>query len=122
MQVTTKNSFYKKIQITENFMINNDPKNKWFMTNDGKIIAMKNVSYTCNDYVINGSRIQNKRNFFISPFQSAKLNIYVSDGRFFNTLEEFKLCEIKCKMFAIDYNNEKVFFPLLHTMQDNKNN
>lgn len=111
---------YKKIHVAENFMLCNDNKNNWFMTYDEKIVSMENVRLINNSYIIAGFSIMDKENFFISPLQSSKLNIYKSDGRL-NSLSQYKLSEIKCKLFSMNYHDEKVFFPILHTVRESSN-
>lgn len=108
------NKLYSKIYLTNGFLLSTSAKNKWFMTNDKHIIAMKYAFCINEKFSIFGDIIKHKYDFFELPIKSSYLNIYVSDGSF-AACSLFELRDIKCKLVSMKYHNQIVFFPLLHT-------
>lgn len=108
--------FYGKIEF-EHFMLSSNNENKWFLTNDNEIVALKYVICASSDHklYIYGVSLTNAYDFFKDPITSSTLNIYCSDCST-NIPQLYRLNDIKCKLVSIFYKNLTVFFPLLHTL------
>lgn len=109
---------FKQVEYKPNAMISSrttNGKDKWFLTHDNVIIEFHFIAKKNENYIVRGSALQNKRNFFETPFDSKNLNIFLSDGKL-NEFQYFELSAIKAKMFCLPYEKEWVFVPLLHTL------
>ena len=110
---------YKTIYVSENIMLSNNIKNKWFMTTDNIIIELMYVMQDKEGYYVYGAGIKNYADFFILPFKSSNINIYECKDKSkndFSLPKSYRLDQIKCKLFAIEWKDKLVFFPLLHTL------
>lgn len=87
-------------------------KDRCFMTIDHEIIEI--VSQTDNSLII-GKSVKDLRNFFVQPFSSSNINIFVATGEK-NDPKPYQITSIKCKMISLPYHNKQVFMPLLHTL------
>lgn len=138
-------TLYNKIIFGNCFMLSNDEKNSWFLTNSGEIVSMKHALTKNYTIYIRGFSINNKKDLFAKPFASSKLNIFRTEGVYtdddtqitfvhsFKEQREYKLSEIKCKLFSLrhettrDKNHKNkhhifyAFFPLIHTLDVNVN-
>lgn len=108
---------YKKIYLSEQFVLSNDRSNKWFLTKCAQIVEMINITFNEGILSIYGKPIKTKNAFFKKPFLSSHMDIYSSNKPTFDTARLFKINTIKCKLFSINLKNEVVFIPLLHTLQ-----
>lgn len=113
-----ENNNFKFIQITPNvFLQVRKIGDKWFMTKDNQIVEMHYVTIQNNSHLICGSPIQNKTDFFKSPYSSNKTDIYISDGK----CEEkkfYNVNQIKAKLSCLSYENQYVFMPILHSIDE----
>lgn len=93
----------------------NNNKNKWFLTKKNEIVKMINAEYCDNELFVNDSAIKRKTDFFNEPFQSSLINLYISvDGDCYPP-KFYQPTDIKCKLMCLNYQNQKVFLPILHT-------
>lgn len=114
------NGVYAYLNLTKDFVLRTNDKNKWFMTKGGDIVKMLNATYFKQKIHIFGERVNNKYDFFVKPFASSKINIFASkiDEHSSNMVRNlYSLSDIKCKIFCIEIShNEFVFLPLIHTL------
>lgn len=129
-------SIYAEIQLNE-FIINNSDGNKYFLTDDLKIVQTKFIvlNEQSRDVFIYGSAYKTLKDFFEIPFESRYLHIYIAENDL-SPSKLFKIESIKAKMFALPYagdylqddydsdiddeemQKEKiVFVPLIHTLK-----
>lgn len=110
------NLVYKSLKYKAGGTLTSTAKNKWFLTTSNNIVEFEYVITDVNrKTLIRGSPLKNSKNFFVKPFDSKHLNIFLSDGDK-NEPQYFELNNIKAKMFCIPYENKFVFTPLLHTL------
>lgn len=107
--------FFCKVEF-KNFVLSADKYNKWFLTKDNTVVAMKYVSLENGAAYIFGNPVESLSNVFETPINSSFLNIYKAIN--FNTciLNLYTISKIKCKLVYVEFNNEMFFFPLLHTL------
>nr|CAI5844559.1 unnamed protein product [Callosobruchus analis] len=127
-QLPECDGIYNEVYIGKDFLLKVDEKNCYFMTNNNDIVVMINATYLSKEAKIYGKSIKNKYDFFNQPFASSQLNIYASRCKKIcadieatplldtNTPRLYSLHEVKCKLFCINYHDECVFMPLLHTL------
>lgn len=109
---------YQQVEFKQNAVLSSfkgNAKDKWFITHRNEIVEFHFIVKRNGNYDIHGSALKNTQNFFENPFDSRRLNIFLSDGEL-NNYKYFKLNEIKAKMFCMPYGNMWVFVPLLHTL------
>lgn len=106
---------YKHLNIKNVVFSNRRLGDKWFMTNSGEIVEFKCVMNIKNETIICGSPLKEKKDFFIKPFKSSFIDIYLCEKESEND-RPYQLNEIKCKMFCLCYDDKFVFVPLLHTL------
>lgn len=104
-----------KILLNDNFALANDKKNKYFLTIDNKIVAMKNATYFNDKIHIFGESVKYSSDFFVKPFLSSYLDIYSCKSDL-NPPMLYPLENIKCKMVSLTHENQIIFVPLLHTI------
>lgn len=123
-KVTKSNvEFKKKCQIInghifkevvfEDFKINNNNRDQWFLNQDSEIC--KFVYCKSNRIEICARKIVKKKEFYNLPISSEHFNIFVSDG---TLSDEFliPLSNVKCKNLSMPLDNEWIFAPLRHSM------
>lgn len=118
LSLISKCKSYDKIYLCDGFMLSNNKKNQWFMTNDDQIVKMLHVVVLQNKAQMYGESIRHLKNFFHSPIESKHLNIFCSSEDF-NVPCYYDISDIKCKMVCLDFNSKLVFLPLLHTLDIN---
>lgn len=102
--------------IFSNFIIKNNNRDNWFLTKNKEIVSFTKIIFDQNTkfYSIFGQKIIHKTDFYEYPIKSSKLDIFSSNGSL-DAISE-KLEDIHSKLFCItDTQNNKVFFPILHT-------
>jgi len=127
--LTTCKNAYKRLHLTNNFVLSSDNKNRYFMTKNEQIASMINATYFKNKIYIYDANLKSKYNFFVKLFASSRLNIFASKGIIDKNSEGhtkyicdfsnpilYSLSDIKCKLFCLPYHNEFIFIPLLHTL------
>lgn len=92
-------------------------KDKWFLTFNNEIVEFSHVSKNVREQnIIIGSPAENVGLFFEKPFRSSYLNIFLCGSEKADP-KEYKLSEIKAKMFCLNLNDSQfVFIPLLHSL------
>lgn len=127
--VPTCSNAYKRLYLTNDFVLSSDNKNRYFLTNNGQIVSMINATYFKDRIHVYDANLKSKYNFFVKPFASSRLNIFASkriihknSERHIKYISDFSdptlysLNDIKCKLFCLSYHNEFIFIPLLHTL------
>lgn len=108
-------SKYKKVQLRD-FCISMRAGDQWFMDKKDRIIMFQYASKIDNETILYGTEIIQKEDFFKTPINSSKINIYFSNAN--EKREVFcRATNIKCKMFCLPYQSGFVFQPLLHTLK-----
>ncbi|XP_055590709.1 uncharacterized protein LOC129742793, partial [Uranotaenia lowii] len=106
----------KVLDINETFSLSNTDKNAWFLTNDNQIVRFENVVES-NKLIINGRQLALQEDFFIYPFASSFLYIYVGHLRSLSKeYSKLSVDDIKCKLVSIEHKDKRVFVPLVHTI------
>lgn len=101
------------------FSINTTAGNKWFITNDDKIVEFTEAIEMCDNEnqphrVIRGRPIINCIDYFIKPIKSSYLGIYKSSKCEYGDFQTFELNEIETKIFCIkNVDGENVFISML---------
>ena len=103
-------NMYNSIHMAEDFILSNNAKNKWFLTNSLEVVSMKYATRIKGQFNIHGNLIKNTSDFFKKPLRSSNLHIYALP------LKIYTLSDIKCKIFCLKYRNELIFFPLIHAL------
>lgn len=70
-----------------------------------------------NYYLICGKVIEDKADFFTKPYASNRTDIYISHG-ICTEAEMYNINGIKAKMMCISYNEQFVFIPILHSIDE----
>ncbi|XP_055539699.1 uncharacterized protein LOC129726711 [Wyeomyia smithii] len=105
------------IVISREFTLTQQFSDKWFLTKDTKIAAMK---YADSDGIY-GSEIAEFTNLFDYPLVSSCINVFVGTNEYkFGELKHYTLDKIFCKLVAITVYEETAFIPLLHTLPSNE--
>ena len=107
--------FFYKIEF-ETFALSQEKSDKWFLTTNNQVVAMKHVILKNGTPYISGSSVENLDNVFETPIRSSYLNIF--KGILGNTKASnfYPITSIKSKLVAVEYGNEMFFFPLIHTL------
>lgn len=109
------NVLFGQIEYKANVTLNDNIKNKWFLTKNGVVVQFEFVFELAGAYVIRGRPLKYSDNFFTNPFDSKYLDICISDGEC-STSEDYHLESIKCKLFCIKCDDKFVYIPLLHSL------
>lgn len=113
-------SVFKFIRITPDVYFSvRKTGDKWLLTKSGDIVEMQHAIRIDNSYFISGLPIKHKIDFFVRPYPSHKTDIYLSNGEK-NSEKLFEYREIKSKMMCISHNENFVFIPILHSLDECK--
>lgn len=117
--VSESRKMFQTIRIKPDFTLSSRNDNDaWFLTNTNDIVKMKYVVQENNTLTIVGCQIVNeKRSFFEKPIESSKLDIYTTN-KISDELSFYCLKSIKSKMMRLSYDQNFVFLPLLHTIEN----
>lgn len=107
---------FHKLFLKNGIILTSENNDKWFLTEDNEIVGMINATYYNKEIHIYGESMKNKHNFFQQPINSSYLNIYATTIER-NKPKLYNLNEIKFKLVSLNYNDELVFIPLLHTIE-----
>lgn len=113
----TNHLFYSYISLgTDSFLCSRKWGDKWFLTKDDNIVEFLFSVKQNEKYFLNGLPLKNKTNFFVTPFSSHIINIYLADS---DKLEAryYSIEDVKAKMVCLSYKNQFVLLPLLHTLK-----
>lgn len=106
---------FKELIIKAGTTLSNKKNDCWFLTTENEIVSFQYALFSNGEYIVTGSPLKTKEDFFKNPFSSRYINIYKSkNDKESNRL--YKIFHIKAKLFCMPYENEYVFFPLLHTL------
>lgn len=114
------NKSFAEVNFKNEFILANDPKNKWFLTTTNCLVEMIDATFLNNSLYIFGQEIQDKVNFFETPIKSSYLDIYqVLKDHPKSEPKLYSVNDIKCKFFCLEScmesNEYLVFFPLIHS-------
>lgn len=105
------------IKLSENFTLNNNFANKWFLTKNRRIVAME---FAGADEIC-GTELYSVEELFDSPFPSTNIHVFkTSCNLTFRSTKAFEVKDILCKLVAVSVYNETVFIPLHHTLPSNE--
>lgn len=117
-------SVFQKITIAYDTMLSSrKDKDSWFMTKSKEIVKFKYAVKKKNRFKLFGMQIAHEqmKPFFTNGITSTKLDIYTSSNEFENDLQSYDLKSIEAKIMCLTYENQFVFIPLLHTLENLKN-
>lgn len=80
---------------------NRKAANSWFLTKNKEIVQMKYAKREGDEFTVAGACIDNKRNFFLNPIASSKLDIFASDGKVSEKLNIYSTESIFGKMSCL---------------------
>lgn len=106
---------YKKLELFDGVVLEANGKDEWFLTQNNEIVKMHSAYYNDSKVYIYGSQLKKKSNLFISPFESRHFNMYLSNSSLHEPTT-YTDKDIKCKMVYLNYKENNVFLPLLHTL------
>lgn len=112
------NKLYSKINIGPGVFLSCRKKgDQWFLTRSGDVVKMKHAIEIHNTYKICGFSLIRKGAFFLKPLNSAKLNIFMSDGELNNEISTFDINAIAAKMICLESESNFVYIPILHSLE-----
>lgn len=114
-EISEGDGTYNEIKF-ENFSLNVTDRNKWFLTKTNDIVEYHSATFIANELIIYGSNLITKTHVYDTPINSSNLLIFKSSGSL-NTPNIWKLPNLKCKMFCLDIENYKYYFPILHSIK-----
>lgn len=100
---------------SDSFLSSRKFGDKWFLTNDDKIVEFHFATKLRGEIFLNGSRIKKQENFFTHPFSSKNISTYLAKDEKFPS-HYYALEEIKAKLICLHYEDKLVFAPILHTL------
>lgn len=116
-QKKTRNNqkIYTAIE-TKNFKISDTVRNKWIMSDKCEIIEFEYATENNEGVHVFGTKLLTNRSFYKTPIESRIFDIYESSSNQ-SELLSWNIKNISKKFFMMEneINNEKVFFPLLHS-------
>lgn len=89
---------------------------KWFLTDDNKVIEFHFALQRQQEYLLYGSCLKNLNNFFTQPF-SSKNNYIFSSKNEKSAPSYYKIEKVIAKMICLRNRGEFIFMPLLHTLK-----
>lgn len=109
---------YKFIQISPSvFLSIKKNGDRFFLTKKKEIVRMNHALHSTDGYFISGEPITEKKEYFENPFSSDYIDIYISDGKM-GPSALYKINEIACKLLCLEYNDDFVFMPILHSLDE----
>ncbi|KAK5644968.1 hypothetical protein RI129_006268 [Pyrocoelia pectoralis] len=109
----TSNPQYKKVQF-KNFALKFTEPDNYCCLKDNSIVVIKNFA-TCNgQLMIIGRQFESCEDFYTSPCKSSDLNIYLISNP--GPVNSWNIDEVLYKCMKLDYNDQFVIFPLLHSL------
>lgn len=107
--------FFYKVEFGD-YVLTAHKCNKWFLTKDNQVVAMKHAILSEETPYICGNAIESLSTVFELPIRSSYLNIFKGDHMKTKMSSLYSIRNIKCKLVTVEYNNVMFFFPLLHTL------
>lgn len=106
---------YSKVEFKD-FILFKKNGDEWFLSQDNDIVFFEYAFILAGKIFLRGSRVKSKTDFFVKPFSSRFINIFISDCEKCIP-ETFEISSVKAKLFPLPFKNHYVFIPLLHTLQ-----
>lgn len=107
----------KSVLHCHNFILSTKPNDKYFMTQNGDILEVKDILCEENNITLHGQKMIKRDVIFEKPIKSSFLDMYKAE-KCCDPLNVIDInpAEIKCKLVNISHNNILYFLPLLHTI------
>jgi len=105
----SKYTFFHKVELMDELTLINGDRNKGFLIKKNEIIGIKNTIFENKIYIF-GSCLKEIGNFFEMPIASFYLNIFCANRKEYLS-EWYDIKDIKCKLVAVEYHKNTVFFP-----------
>lgn len=83
--------------------------------NNGDIILIKNIASNNENTVIIGNKFKSKKDFYNEPCKSSDLGIYLVKN-VANNFQSWNINEISHKCIRLNFEDNFVIFPLLHSV------
>lgn len=107
---------FGKITFTNDKILSTKIEDQWFLSTDDDIVMFKYAIVSNNIHILCGRALSNKTDFFTYPFSSKYINIFKANINDNGIDKFYKIQQMKAKLFCMPFENEFVFFPLLHTL------
>lgn len=107
--------FFYKVDF-KYYILTGDERNRWFLTKDNVIVAMKYASILNGVTYIFGNVVEQLSNVFEIPIKSSFLNIYSANQVNTKIINSYLISAVRCKLVCIRFNNKTFFFSLLHSL------
>lgn len=111
-----------KMLILEDVCFGGREENCWMLTKNNRVVRVNAFCKLNEEVIFSGTEMKNCSDFFKTPIDSSKLNIYcvnistVHSNDLMSSETTFELSDIKCKLVRVSYSDHIVFIPLLHTL------
>lgn len=111
-----------KMLILEDVCFGGKEENCWILTKNNRVVRVNAFCKLEEKIIFSGKEMKHCSDFFRTPIDSSKLNIYsinistVNSNDLMSSETTFELLDIKCKMVKVSCNYDIVFIPLLHTL------
>lgn len=117
------NTVYKHIRLTPNvFLSTRRIGDKWFLVNlsdsANGIVRMEYCFFQNDKFIIYGFELKQKNDFFNQPYSSQLTDIYSSKSLEVYDGKYYYADQIIAKLMCISNENEFVFIPLLHSIDE----
>lgn len=110
---------YKYIRLTPNvFLSTRKIGDKWFLTHQNEIVRMEYSFFRNDKFIIYGFKVKQTNDFFTVPYTSRLSDIYSSKTLDVSDGQNYQVDIIKAKMMCASSENEFVFIPLLHSIDE----
>lgn len=107
----------------QKYVLTNKEQNRWFLTKSNEIVQMNYATTREGGLFILGCKVKHSWPFFEVPFDSTFIKVFSSDGTLHKEQQLYSAGDIECKLVSLNYHDDRVFVPLLHTFDnftDNK--
>lgn len=114
---STNAEMFTRIEFPSFILNTLQQKDKWILSKNSEIISLQIIiRNTNNEVYFYGYPLIDLRDYFATPVESSKLNIFESNC-IKGTPKYYKLTSIHSKLVRIQYNDHTfVFIPLVHTI------
>lgn len=108
---------FDKVKIAPDVILNSKKcADSWFITKTNQIVRMIYAKVEENEIKIIGSALKLHHAAFTLPIDSTRLNIFASNDEMTDELTIYNLNSILSKIMCLPYKDEKIFIPILHTI------
>lgn len=106
-----------RVVLDEGFTLDTSQRNGWFLTKSNQVVRFSNATLTPS-LLIQGKIVLGTQTFFQDPFFSSVLHVFCGNLKRLSSEEFlFNVQKIRCKLVAVESNDDYVFIPLLHTLR-----